>query len=183
MKEMYKYRGIILGCFAFVLLLFPHRSSFFSPFSIIFLSIGVFFRVEARRVIGAHSRHQELKAPYLVTTGIYGYLRHPLYLSNMLIGSGFVFAHLGNSWLSFFLIFLYCLFIYRLSKQEDVFLEKLFGVEFLEWKKHTKAFYPQKPQKKKIDTPKKEFITAFKLDSHTWIWLFLYSLLLMLRSQ
>jgi protein-S-isoprenylcysteine O-methyltransferase Ste14 len=77
----------------------------------------------------------------LVTTGIYGYVRHPQYLGIMLLTLG-----MNIQWLTIlslllwpFLVILY----YRLAKEEAKEMEERFGEEYRKYKQKVPMFIPR----------------------------------------
>lgn len=76
----------------------------------------------------------------LVTSGMYKYIRHPLYLSLMLVGFGILFKNIG-----FTQIILASINIVSLvftAKVEEKEMIKKFGNEYLDYMKKTKMFFP-----------------------------------------
>ena len=186
MKFLYRYRGEILGVFAIALWIFPSGENSF-PLSAAGLAfLGVALRVEARRVIGQHTRGRGLAAPELVTFGIYGWLRHPLYLSNLCFGLAFVRWHLGFCPSAFAFSLLLVLFEIALAKSEDAFLERRFGKAFSDWKNRTAMFFPRmKPEFRRKNFPfsKRNVRTALWSDRWTWFWLSFYTFSLVARGH
>ncbi len=81
-------------------------------------------------------------APRLVTSGPFGYVRNPLYVSNIALYTGFaVMASLP--WLiiatAAWFIFQYIMIVSR----EEEFLEKEFGEEYETYRKNVPAFLPR----------------------------------------
>lgn len=188
MKTLYKMRGIILGVFALALLLVPPGGGMRSVSGYLLIAVGAALRVSARTVIGDHSRGNTLDAPSLVTAGVYSRVRHPLYLSNLLIGSGFALVQLGWQALTFAFVSGLFLFVFLLASEEDRFLSERFGAEFEKWRADTPAFFPGARTKtafvKKTGCISvKKYFTAFIADRWTWTWLLFYSLLLVLRNK
>lgn len=76
------------------------------------LSLGIFFRVAGVRRIGGRARVHSAGARHLATTGIFGHVRNPLYLGNILYAGGLL-ALLFSLWsaglAAFFLLGLYTL--------------------------------------------------------------------------
>jgi protein-S-isoprenylcysteine O-methyltransferase Ste14 len=77
----------------------------------------------------------------LVTTGIYGHVRHPQYL-------GFLLFTLGMNilWITFsalLLWFILAILYYRLAKKEDKELEERFGEEYLNYKRDVPMLMPR----------------------------------------
>ena len=100
------------------------------------LLIGIpFFLVSIKTVMKAYN------SDTLVTQGIYRCCRHPLYSAWVVfIVPGFVF--LINSWIGlttpFFMYFLLC----KLVTKEEVYLEQVFGSEYIEYKKKVPCILP-----------------------------------------
>ena len=77
----------------------------------------------------------------LVTTGIYGHVRHPQYL-------GFLLFTLGMNvlWITFSALLLWIILAvlyYRLAKKEDKELEERFGEEYLNYKRDVPMLMPR----------------------------------------
>jgi protein-S-isoprenylcysteine O-methyltransferase Ste14 len=76
----------------------------------------------------------------LVTSGLYKYIRHPLYLSLMLVGFGILLKNI-----EFIQIILASINIVSLvftAKVEEKEMTKKFGNEYLDYMKKTKMFFP-----------------------------------------
>lgn len=96
---------------------------------------AVFFKVAVKTVMRAYN------ADSLVTDGIFKYCRHPLYASWVVfIVPGIVL--LANSWLGLTApIFMYII-LRRLVKEEEQYLESLFGSGYVEYKKKVPCILP-----------------------------------------
>ena len=78
----------------------------------------------------------------LATTGPYAYVRNPLYVGNVLIALGFCILS-GQAWSFAALAVLYLwLYIPSIRKEERT-LSKLFGDDFVRYKKHVRAMWPR----------------------------------------
>jgi protein-S-isoprenylcysteine O-methyltransferase Ste14 len=76
----------------------------------------------------------------LITTGLYGYIRHPLYLSLILGGFGAMAKDPGYLQILLAIInFIALIFTARVEEQEMIMK---FGEEYREYKKQTKMFIP-----------------------------------------
>ena len=77
----------------------------------------------------------------LVTTGVFRWCRHPLYASWVVfIVPGIVF--LANSWIGLTTpIFMY-LILRKLVKKEEIYLESVFGSEYLDYKRKVPCILP-----------------------------------------
>ncbi|HEX7041648.1 MAG TPA: methyltransferase [Patescibacteria group bacterium] len=102
--------------------------------------IGVALSFISQKKLGDSWTHAaSLKAKKLITTGIYKYIRHPIYF-------GFILSFLGSEilagsllWVSFLFLFIPA---YYQVKKEDKLLKDKFGNKFMQYKKNTKMFVP-----------------------------------------
>ena len=82
------------------------------------------------------------EAATIVTKGIYSVVRHPQYLSYMLLAAGF--ACLRQSLIIVLCAFLAILFFYLQAKQEEQQLLRVFGEEYRSYMKRVPGFIPYK---------------------------------------
>jgi len=77
----------------------------------------------------------------LITTGIYKYVRHPLYSAAFLALLGAVLVF--NSWLGFAVVILLVVptIFYRIKVEEKALVQK-FGKDYLDYKKRVKILIP-----------------------------------------
>lgn len=80
------------------------------------------------------------KTTALVTSGIYRYIRHPLYSSLFLLTWGIYFKFV--SWLGTALAVIATVFLILTAKADEVECTKFFGTEYVEYMKSTKMFVP-----------------------------------------
>jgi protein-S-isoprenylcysteine O-methyltransferase Ste14 len=81
------------------------------------------------------------KNKVLATDGPYAYVRHPLYVGNILILLGFSMA--SNLWWAYALMIFLILFYYPPAiSYEDAKLNRLFGEEWQNWSKNIHALIP-----------------------------------------
>jgi len=119
---------------AFQIDLIPHR--LLSILGIVLILIGVpFFIIAVKSVSRAYN------ADALVTDGIFRCCRHPLYGSWVVfIVPGIVF--LTKSWMALTTpIFMY-LILRKLVRKEEVYLETVFGAEYIAYKKEVPGIFP-----------------------------------------
>ena len=104
--------------------------------------VGVIFAVLARRTLADNwSSTIDLKMDHeLITNGIYGYVRHPIYtgMLSMVLGAVLVFQSF-----TVFLIFLFVsvIFMFRI-KSEEILMTKTFPKEYPKYKEKVKALIP-----------------------------------------
>lgn len=80
------------------------------------------------------------KTTALVTTGIYRYIRHPLYSSLLLLTWGIYFKNL--SMLSLLLAILATIFLLLTSRADEKECIRFFGADYRTYMQHTKRFIP-----------------------------------------
>jgi protein-S-isoprenylcysteine O-methyltransferase Ste14 len=118
------------------------HSELLSVASVILVIIGLVIALLARRMLaGNWSKDVDVKVDHeLITSGIYRYVRHPIYTGVLLMGLGSVLL-VGTT--SVFLIFLAMLgFFWFKARREEILLTKHFPKEYPEYKRHTKALIP-----------------------------------------
>jgi protein-S-isoprenylcysteine O-methyltransferase Ste14 len=81
---------------------------------------------------------------HLVTSGIYGWTRNPIYLSFMVIILGVALA--SDAWLGFAWATASTVTLYQLARVEESDLEKAFGDEYTRYRKHVPRFLPRPPR-------------------------------------
>ena len=80
------------------------------------------------------------KTSTLVTTGIYRYIRHPLYSSLLLLAWGIFFKDL--TWLAVLLVFAATLFLFATAKADETECIRFFGSSYQTYMTQTKRFVP-----------------------------------------
>lgn len=87
-----------------------------------------------------------MKNEQLATDGPYAWVRHPLYVGNILIVFGFSIASM--LWWSYLLMIFLLWFYYPPAiSYEDAKLQRTFGDDWVEWSRRTRALIPTLPQK------------------------------------
>jgi protein-S-isoprenylcysteine O-methyltransferase Ste14 len=102
------------------------------------LCVSIFGRIHLAENWIELEERQVLPGQALVTRGIYRYIRHPIYLGDVLLITGFELAL--NSWL-FILGFMIAMIVIRQALQEEELLSNAFP-EYVEYRLRTKRFLP-----------------------------------------
>lgn len=134
---------LILQFFGLSILPIKNASVDMQLIGLFLIVIGVSISITARKELGtnwAHAYEYQVKQRQeLVTTGIYSYIRHPIY-------AGLIFAIIGGEMVArSYLIFVVILFIiglYHQAKLEEKFLLSHFGEHYKTYMKRTKMFIP-----------------------------------------
>ena len=110
--------------------------------SIFLVILGLLIAIIARRTLaGNWSATLDLKKGHeLVTTGIYHYIRHPIYAGVLLMLLATLLAFQSAPQLVIFLV-IAITFLVRIKKEEEL-MTKTFPKEYPEYRKRTKALIP-----------------------------------------
>jgi protein-S-isoprenylcysteine O-methyltransferase Ste14 len=118
------------------------RGSDWPYLGVLLFTAGVIVRVAALRALGENfSAYVTLQPKHrLVQGGIYAWIRHPLYLSLLLIPTGIalVFASL----LAVPILILTVAFVFDRMRREDCLLVSHFGAEFESYRRRTRKLIP-----------------------------------------
>ncbi len=142
MKELYPKILVTLQFGSFFVMAYFAKGFFNSP-----LAVGIFV---AGAILGLWAiKHNSLdnfniqpvlkKNAKLVTTGAYRYIRHPMYLSVILMGLGLLVANF--SFLQFVLFVVLTVVLFLKAKREEMLWQEC-SAEYCEYKKRTKLIVP-----------------------------------------
>jgi protein-S-isoprenylcysteine O-methyltransferase Ste14 len=110
--------------------------------------VPLVFGVQALRARGKPTENREgdpsllafEKTTALVTTGIYRYIRHPLYSSLLLLAWGIFFK--SPSWSGGILVIIATVFLALTAKADEAECTKFFGTAYQEYMQRTRMFIP-----------------------------------------
>ena len=129
-----------------------HNVFMFISISISVLGFLVRFYTIGTTPKGTSGRNtKEQVADVLNSSGMYSMVRHPLYLGNYLIWLGISFASF-NIYFVIIMSLLFWIYYERIMFAEERFLERKFGVDYLNWASKLPAFLPAILSFKKSDT-------------------------------
>ncbi|MBR0079144.1 MAG: isoprenylcysteine carboxylmethyltransferase family protein [Synergistaceae bacterium] len=142
MREwVFKMRGG-LWTLLFVIILFMAKKT--TPTQILIslpiILIGQLWRCWTVGYIGLY-RGENVKAQKLATTGAYSLMRNPLYFGNFLIGLGWSIIA-GVIPVIIFVVSFYILYCVVIIPHEEKFLLSKFGLEYSNYCKNVKRFWP-----------------------------------------
>jgi protein-S-isoprenylcysteine O-methyltransferase Ste14 len=154
-QGMARFRLLIIGVIVVLLILqnfgligqlltttlIPH-TTLIRVISVVFLIVGLGIAIVARRTLaGNWSNVAELKVDHeLITTGIYRYVRHPIYTGVLLMMIGTVLVSGTTSVLLIFLV-LVGVFWFNIT-QEEKLLTEYFPNAYPAYKQRSKAIIP-----------------------------------------
>jgi len=90
---------------------------------------------------GDNSLYSFEKTSNLVTTGIYKYIRHPLYSSLLFLAWGIYFKL--PSLIGIALVSVTTAFLFATAKVDEAECIQFFGAQYIEYMEHTKMFIPK----------------------------------------
>ena len=128
-----RYRQFIGILFVFLVSAVGRPEHLLLAFGTLFVLLGIGVRLWA-------SGHIK-KNKDLATDGPYAYVRHPLYVGNILLGVGFCLG--SGLWWSYPLFALILIGFYpQAIRHEDDKLHRIFGQQWESWQKRTRALIP-----------------------------------------
>ena len=144
MREwIFKMRGG-LWTLLFLIILFTAKKTSLTQIliALFFIIDGQLWRCWAAGFIGLY-RGENVKALKLATTGPYALMRNPLYFGNFLIGLGWAIIA-GFYAVIIFIASFFILYNLAIIPHEENFLRSKFGIEYEEYCRRVKRFYPVK---------------------------------------
>ena len=106
--------------------------------AIVLIAVGLAIKFSSSRVPSSAVRNKEL-----VTTGIFAYVRHPMYSSWILFITPGIALFFG-SWLMLAASLVGYLSFKHLIKEEDEYLTRMFGQEYLDYRSRVGEIFPKK---------------------------------------
>jgi protein-S-isoprenylcysteine O-methyltransferase Ste14 len=110
--------------------------------SVIFVIIGFLIAIISRKTLASNwSSNIDLKKDHeLITNGIYGYVRHPIYSGFLSMALG-TLIYTGTISSSIFFIVMLIFIIFKIKEEEEL-LTKNFGKDYEDYKKRVKSIVP-----------------------------------------
>lgn len=105
---------------------------------------GELWRLAGVAVAGTTTRRRSRNVQKLVTHGVFGWSRNPLYNGNFLVWMGFV-AISGVLWFLPAAVLIFAAEYSLIVRYEEGVLETTFGREYLDYKRCTPRWIPSKP--------------------------------------
>jgi protein-S-isoprenylcysteine O-methyltransferase Ste14 len=142
---LFRYRGFLPVPFLLIPLLVPGRQTTRGWIvAALFILVGEAIRIGGVSAAGTVTRRRSRDVQRLVTYGIFGWVRNPLYVGNFLIWIGFVIGS-GVLWFIPVAMILFAVEYSLIVRYEEGVLESIFGQEFLAYKQRTPRWIPRPP--------------------------------------
>lgn len=147
---VFRHRGIIPIPFVISVAVFnrptyPYESALdilLDALGFVVVLAGLGLRLWAVGHAGAQTRSYKLRAPRLVTSGPYAYVRNPIYVGNLLIGLGVVI--MAESWAALLVLLVVFVIEYgAIVSLEEEFLAATFGVAYEQYRRHVPRWMPR----------------------------------------
>jgi protein-S-isoprenylcysteine O-methyltransferase Ste14 len=106
--------------------------------------LGELTRIAGVAAAGTVTRRRSREVQRLVTYGIFGWVRNPLYVGNFLAWIGFTVIS-GVLWFIPVAIVLFAVEYTFIVRYEEGVLESIFGQEYLDYKRRTPRWIPRPP--------------------------------------
>jgi protein-S-isoprenylcysteine O-methyltransferase Ste14 len=132
-KEIYR-QSLAIILFIFYALIATPPARMIAISAAVIVIIGALIRLWAAGVV--------MKNEQLATSGPYGYVRHPLYVGNIL-GVGGMTVISGTWWAYLITALFFWLFYPTTIKYEDSKLENIFGEPWRQWSSKVRALIPR----------------------------------------
>jgi protein-S-isoprenylcysteine O-methyltransferase Ste14 len=111
----------------------------------VLIIIGEWVRLAGVAAAGTVTRRRSRAVQRLVTYGIFGWVRNPLYVGNFFIWMGFVVIS-GVWWFLPLAIIIFAIEYTLIVAYEEGVLESIFGEEYLAYKRTTPRWVPRPPK-------------------------------------
>lgn len=142
---LFRNRGWLPVPFVLVPLLVPGRLSTAQwVWGAVVIALGEAIRMAGVAAAGTVTRRRSRDVQRLVTYGIFGWVRNPLYIGNFVIWMGFVIVS-GVYWFLPVALVLFAVEYTLIVRYEEGVLESIFGQEYLDYKQATPRWIPRAP--------------------------------------
>ncbi|HEX2602263.1 MAG TPA: isoprenylcysteine carboxylmethyltransferase family protein [Gemmatimonadaceae bacterium] len=143
---LFRHRGWLPLLFLGIPLIFPGSTSPFRwEVGLALIAIGEIIRLAGVAAAGTVTRRRSRNVQRLVTYGIFGWVRNPLYIGNFLVWIGFVTIS-GVLWFLPIAVLLFAVEYELIVRYEEGVLESIFGRDYLEYKNATPRWIPRPPK-------------------------------------
>jgi protein-S-isoprenylcysteine O-methyltransferase Ste14 len=164
---LFRNRSWLPVPFVLVALLAPgHPSAAKWIIGALLIVLGEWIRLSGVAAAGTVTRRRSRDVQRLVTYGIFGWTRNPLYVGNFFIWMGFVVIS-GVLWFLPIAIALFALEYTLIVAYEEGVLESIFGAEYLRFKQSTPRWIPRPP--KRAQTGPHDWSEAWRSEISTFM--------------
>ncbi len=148
--------GQLIFLFLFIVVwcgdnLFLHKTTMFNdmiplyiraPFGIVLLIFSGYLAMKSINIVFGERR----KTPSVIRKGVYGIMRHPMYVSEILLYLGLIIISISIA--AIFVLILAIIFLYLISRYEEKLLLQRFGNDYQNYMNETSMWIPGWRRKK-----------------------------------
>lgn len=143
---LFRHRGWLPLVFLAIPLIAPGSTPPFGwRIGLALIAIGELIRIAGVAAAGTVTRRRSRNVQRLVTYGIFGWVRNPLYIGNFLAWMGFVTIS-GVLWFLPFAALLFAVEYELIVRYEEGVLESIFGRDYLDYRSSTPRWIPRPPR-------------------------------------
>ena len=132
----------------------------------VLIVLGEWVRLAGVAAAGTVTRRRSRDVQRLVTYGIFGWTRNPLYVGNFFIWMGFVVIS-GVLWFVPLAVALFAVEYSLIVAYEEGVLESIFGAEYLRFKETTPRWIPRPPKQR--ETGQHDWAEAWRSEISTFM--------------
>jgi protein-S-isoprenylcysteine O-methyltransferase Ste14 len=166
---LFRNRSWIPVPFLVVPLLAPGRMSIANwVLGALRVAAGEAVRLAGVAAAGTVTRRRSREVQRLVTYGVFGWVRNPLYLGNFLIWMGFTVIS-GVFWFLPIAALLFALEYTLIVRYEEGVLESIFGSAYLAYKSRTPRWLPRPPSPANRDGGPHDWREAVRSETSTFL--------------
>ena len=166
---LFRNRSWIPVPFLAVPLLAPGRMSITNwVIGALLVTAGEAVRLAGVAAAGTVTRRRSREVQRLVTYGVFGWVRNPLYLGNFLIWMGFTVIS-GVFWFLPIAALLFALEYTLIVRYEEGVLESIFGSAYLAYKSRTPRWLPRPPSPANREAGPHDWREALRSETSTFL--------------
>ena len=125
---IFRYSTVLVGLFSLLVLLLP---------AILSLGFGLYLIAKSHKAVFGEITDQ----PRLIDSGVYSWVRHPMYLGILVFCLGFFF--LSSSLLSFGVWLAFFILYDKMATYEEKDLIRILGEEYIAYQKRVAKWFPR----------------------------------------
>jgi protein-S-isoprenylcysteine O-methyltransferase Ste14 len=166
---LFRNRSWIPVPFLVVPLLAPGRMSIANWIvGALLVALGESVRLAGVAAAGTVTRRRSREVQRLVTYGVFGWVRNPLYVGNFLIWMGFTVIS-GVFWFLPIAALLFALEYTLIVRYEEGVLESIFGSSYLAYKSRTPRWLPRPPRDGDRESGPHDWREALRSETSTFL--------------
>ena len=132
------------------------------------VAAGEAVRLSGVAAAGTVTRRRSRDVQRLVTYGVFGWVRNPLYVGNFLIWMGFTVIS-GVYWFLLIAALLFALEYTLIVRYEEGVLESIFGPSYLVYKSRTPRWLPRPPRRPDRESGPHDWREAVRSETSTFL--------------